>query len=148
MNTDNNSQKNKKNDNLLKAMRDNLNSYKYPAIILTFLHSILPYFIVLILLFTNDIINLIILLFILKLITLANYKCNNCPITTIEENLGTKNTMMDITKDFLTIDKSKHSSSVTLEWLWIAMMLTIIKIFGLIIYKMIRRSFINIKCKK
>jgi hypothetical protein len=78
----------------------------------------------------------------------VNYKCNDCPISTIEDKLGTRSTM-DIINSFTVMDgKNKDRSLVTLEWLWIAIMLTVIKIFGLIIYKMIKQSIMNIKCKK
>ena len=63
-----------------------MKKFNYLGPVLIFLHSSLTILIILTILFSNDILNLLILLFILKLILFANYQCNDCPISTIEDN--------------------------------------------------------------
>lgn len=132
----------------LTSLKINLKNHEYPLLILSVIHFTIPYLVITILLFTNDIINLIILLFILKLVLVANYKCGDCPISDIETNKANNKSRyyIDMIYEYTTTNKNRKRSDATLEWLWIAIMLTMFKIFGVIVYKMIKRSVNNIKC--
>ncbi len=117
----------------------NLKKNNFSGIIITIIHSILPFLIALVLLFSNDIITLFLLLFILNLILFSNYKCSDCPISFIEDKYkgpGFANTcgkfMFGKNYDF------SSRSQLTKELIWIGILLTFIKICGILILKSIK----------
>jgi len=60
---------------------------KIQSILITFIHSLLPLFFALIILFSNNIIVLTITSLIIFLIILSNYLFYDCPITLIEDKI-------------------------------------------------------------
>ena len=117
-----------------------MKKFNYLGPVLIFLHSSLAILIILIILFSNDILNLLILLFILKLILFANYQCNDCPISTIEDNYNNLSSM-DIWGIFTFKNYSKKNRSQnTLTIIYIAILLTLIKICGLLLFKSIKKK--------
>lgn len=113
-----------------------MNKNKLWGIFILGLHSLLPFLILITIIVTNDLLNLFILLLILKLILIANYKCNDCPISIIENNYNNF-TMMDIW-GILTSNKNYNKElrkHLTLNMLWIAILIVVTKIFGIILIK-------------
>ena len=113
-----------------------MNKNKVLGIFISYLHATLPFLILITIIITNDLLNLFILLLILKLILIANYKCNDCPISIIENNYNNF-TIMDIW-GILTSNKSYNKDlrkHYTLNMLWIAVLIVIIKIVGIILVR-------------
>ena len=113
-----------------------MNINKIIGLLISFLHLLLPFLILIAILITTDLLNLFILLFILKLIIISNYKCNDCPISIIEDNYNSF-TIMDIW-GILTSKKDYNKNvrkHLTLNILWIAILLVITKIIGIIILR-------------
>ena len=112
-----------------------MKKFNYLGPVFIFLHSLLTLLIILTILFSNDILNLLILLFILKIILLANFQCNDCPISTIEDNYSNLSTM-DIWGIFTFKNYSKKNRKQnTLTIIYIAILLTMIKLVGLLFIK-------------
>lgn len=111
----------------------------FSALIITIIHSILPFLIAIILLFSNDILNLFLLLFILNLILFVNYKCLDCPISFIEDKYKSPG-FANICGSIMFGNKYDCSlrSLFTKELIWIGILLTLIKICFILTIKTLK----------
>jgi hypothetical protein len=110
--------------------------------ILKILHYLLPFFMIIILLFSNDIINLLIMLLIIKILLIMNYRCNDCPVSLIEDDLKSHEMGFSIANDIGKMFigpkyKEKERSLIILEFFWILGFLVILKIMGIIAFRAI-----------
>lgn len=114
---------------------------KIQSILITFIHSLLPLFFALIILFSNNIIVLAITSLIIFLIILSNYLFCDCPITLIEDkyNKTDFSSMIDImanhTINIFGERYTKNDRSLyTLELLWTSLLLVILKILVILLF--------------
>lgn len=114
---------------------------KIQSILITFIHSLLPLFFALIILFSNNIIVLAITSLIIFLIILSNYLFCDCPITLIEDkyNKTDFSSMIDMmanhTINIFGERYSKNDRSLyTLELLWTSLLLVILKILVILLF--------------
>ena len=114
---------------------------KIQSILITFIHSLLPLFFALIILFSNNIIVLAITSLIIFLIILSNYLFCDCPITLIEDkyNKTDFSSMIDMmanhTINIFGERYTKNDRSLyTLELLWTSLLLVILKILVILLF--------------
>ena len=114
---------------------------KIQSILITFIHSLLPLFFALIILFSNNIIVLAITSFIIFLIILSNYLFCDCPITLIEDkyNKTDFSSMIDMmanhTINIFGERYTKNDRSLyTLELLSTSLLLVILKILVILLF--------------
>ena len=114
---------------------------KIQSILLTLIHSLLPLFFALIILFSNNIIVLAITSLIIFLIILSNYLFCDCPITLIEDkyNKTDFSSMIDMmanhTINIFGERYTKNDRSLyTLELLWTSLLLVILKILVILLF--------------
>ena len=114
---------------------------KIQSILITFIHSLLPLFFALIILFSNNIIVLAVTSLIIFLIILSNYLFCDCPITLIEDkyNKNEFSSMIDMmanhTINIFGERYTKNDRSLyTLELLWTSLLLVILKILVILLF--------------
>ena len=114
---------------------------KIQSILITFIHSLLPLFFALIILFSNNIIVLAITSLIIFLIILSNYLFCDCPITLIEDkyNKTDFSSMIDMMANHtINIFGERYTSTdrslYTLELLWTSLLLVILKILVILLF--------------
>lgn len=114
---------------------------KIQSILITFIHSLLPLFFALIILFSNNIIVLAVTSLIIFLIILSNYLFCDCPITLIEDkyNKTDFSSMIDMmanhTINIFGERYTKNDRSLyTLELLWTSLLLVILKILVILLF--------------
>jgi len=110
----------------------------YPSII-TILHFSLMTIVSYIILFSKDINVLIILNIILFIILTMNYILDECPITLIEDKYHNNPTMDLIFHNTINLYKNKYNknlrSVLTLEIIWIALLLSIEKLLIILFFR-------------
>lgn len=123
--------------------------YVIASYLLTFIHFLLPFLIALVLLFSDDILNLFILCFICNLILFVNYRCNDCPVSYIEDHYKSPG-FADTMGKFMFGDKYKKEtrSIITKELIWIAILLILTKICGILFIKSLRPYLLKVFMNK
>jgi len=116
----------------------NITTYVY-SLFTTFLHSLLPLLIALIILFSNNIVVLIITGLMIFLIIISNYLFCDCPITLIEDKYNRKFSMIDImAKNTINLFGKRYTKNdralYTLELLWTCLLLVMLKILVILIF--------------
>jgi len=114
---------------------------KIQSFLITFIHSLLPLFFALIILFSNNIIVLGVTSLIIFLVILSNYIFCDCPITLIEDkyNKTESSSMIDMmanhTINIFGKRYTKNDRSLyTLELLWTSLLLIILKILVILLF--------------
>ncbi len=114
---------------------------KIQSFLITFIHSLLPLFFALIILFSNNIIVLGVTSLIIFLVILSNYIFCDCPITLIEDkyNKTESSSMIDMmanhTINIFGKRYTKNDRSLyTLELLWTSLLLVILKILVILLF--------------
>jgi len=107
--------------------------------ITTLSHIILFPLVSYIILFSNDLITLTVLALILIGILIVNYILDACPISLIEEKYHNNSSLNIAFSTILNIDKERYHkhmlSRVTIEIIWISILLTIEKILTLLLFR-------------
>lgn len=114
---------------------------KIQSILIIFIHSLLPLFFALIILFSNNIIVLSVTSLIIFLILLSNYLFYDCPISLIEDKYNNTefSSMIDMmanhTINIFGKRYTKNDRSLyTLELLWTTLLLVILKILIILLF--------------
>ena len=114
---------------------------KIQSFLITLIHSLLPLFFALIILFSNNIIVLGVTSLIIFLVILSNYIFCDCPITLIEDkyNKTESSSMIDMmanhTINIFGKRYTKNDRSLyTLELLWTSLLLVILKILVILLF--------------
>jgi hypothetical protein len=108
------------------------------TLFLSFIHSLLPLFFALILLFSNNIVILGICGLIIFLVIMGNYLFCDCPITLIEDKYNNNFSMIDfMANNTINLFGKKYTkddrSLYTLELLWTTLLLVILKILFILL---------------